>query len=383
MKICAVTDDFHPNVGGMAQHVCEIYEPMARAGHEVRIINLRVGPLGDPIHRLGSIPVVQAAVSTRCFNLEMGAYWLRLRGLIDDEYRRSPFDVLHWHDLRAGPVVRMFRPSKGRVLKVFTNHSSRYLQFRRTWLVKKYFQFSLNCADVLIAPSQELLECSRADFRPGIRYLHIPNGVDETRFYPAAKDPGLLREFDLTPEDRVVFCPRRLAPKNGVYYLVKAMPGILQAFPKAVLLVAGGGYPMKEEMRIRREIERAGLSPRVRLPGNVPNEKMPGLYNLADVVVMPSLIEAISLAALEAMACAKPVVATNVGGLSELFSDPGRGLLVQPRDSGAIEGAVIRVLGDPEKGRALGESGRREVLERYTWEKIADRTLQAFRENLS
>jgi glycosyltransferase involved in cell wall biosynthesis len=383
MKICAVTDDFYPNVGGMAQHVREIYEPMVKSGHDVRVINLRTDLLEEPIRRLGSLSVVQETVAKSRFSIRMRTYWRRLRELIEDEFRRAPFDVLHWHDLRAGPVVRGFRPHGARVLKVFTNHSSGYLRFRRNWFGKKYFQYSMNCADVLIAPSQELFDLSRSDFRPGIRYFYIPNGVDENRYFPAAKDPALLRELDLTSEDKVVFCPRRLAPKNGVYFLAEAMPAILRAFPKAVLLVAGGGYPMEEEFRIRRLLDETGCTARVRLPGNVPNEKMPGLYNLADVVVMPSLMEAISLSALEAMACAKPVVATNVGGLGELFSVPGRGIMVQPMNSEAIEEAVIRILGDPGLGNSLGESGRREVLERYTWNKIADRTLRIYRENLS
>jgi glycosyltransferase involved in cell wall biosynthesis len=98
------------------------------------------------------------------------------------------------------------------------------------------------------------------------------------------------------------------------------------------------------------------------------------------VVVLPSLYEGFGLPAAEAMACETPVVASNVGALPEVVGGEGSGILVPPRDPGALAAAIQKILADPEERIRMGQMGRRRVEELFTWEKVAERTVSVYRE---
>ncbi len=380
MNICVVTSDFYPSIGGMEQHVQELYRQMVECGHRVRVIHLSRSPIPHPISKLGNLEVTQRSMPLGKWGKNIFQYWNVLFHLIQDEYQQRPFDVIHWHDLLSGVSVRRFCRQHPEILRAFTNHSSGYLRLRKRFFSKKFFQYAINHANLILAPSQELHDCSREDFLPSIHYSYIPNGVDEKRYGPGEKKSELLKKCSLDIDQLVLFCPRRLAPKNGVFYLIQALPEIIRQIPKGVLLIAGEGDPPQEEERIRAQVKKDGMETHVRFLGSMANEEMPDFYRLADVVVMPSLMEAVSLAALESMASAKPVVASDVGGLSELFADNQRGILVPPTDSSALAVAIVGLLKNSKMRNELGEQARSYVLKNYTWKAIAQRTLDAYSE---
>jgi glycosyltransferase involved in cell wall biosynthesis len=127
--------------------------------------------------------------------------------------------------------------------------------------------------------------------------------------------------------------------------------------------VAGDG-PQRAELEAMRP-------PHCDLVGPVQHKDLPALLRRADVVLVPSVHEkgveeATSIAALEAMACARPVVASSIGGLKELLRDGENGLLVPERDADAIAAAVRRLVDDPALARRLGEQARADVLARFS-----------------
>jgi glycosyltransferase involved in cell wall biosynthesis len=112
--------------------------------------------------------------------------------------------------------------------------------------------------------------------------------------------------------------------------------------------------------------------------GNHDNDSLPAFYADADIVAIPSLKEATSIAGLEAMASARAVVATNVGGLPEIIEDGVSGLLVPPRDPEALSVAIKRLLEMPELRKQLGLAARSSVERKFTWEQVANETTRAY-----
>jgi glycosyltransferase involved in cell wall biosynthesis len=108
-------------------------------------------------------------------------------------------------------------------------------------------------------------------------------------------------------------------------------------------------------------------------------DEMPAVNAMADLVVIPSLMEAVSLSALEAMASGKPVIATEVGGLPEIIKDEVTGLLVPPRDPTALADAIVRLHSDYSLRNSLASQGRALAVERYSWDFIAKKTLTFYR----
>ncbi|TVP73130.1 MAG: glycosyltransferase [Gemmatimonadales bacterium] len=153
------------------------------------------------------------------------------------------------------------------------------------------------------------------------------------------------------PAPRVVVVPRRLFRKNGVEYVIRALPALVREVPGALLLLVGDG---PERDRIEALARELGVSDRIHLAGRRPHHEMPGWLSSGEIAVFPSLMEATSVAALEAMACRRPVVASRVGGLPQIV-DEEVGRLVEPANPEALARALADLLRDPN----LAERGRR------------------------
>src|SRR5213079_660414 len=113
--------------------------------------------------------------------------------------------------------------------------------------------------------------------------------------------------------------------------------------------------------------------------GFLPNDELQRLYARAAVVACPSRREGFGVACLEAMAHARPVVATAVGGLRDLVVDGETGLVVPPRDPAALRAVLERLLGDRELRRSLGAAARERARESFSWAGVTDATLAAYR----
>ncbi len=197
-------------------------------------------------------------------------------------------------------------------------------------------------AQAVVCVSNALAEEAR---RLGAReVVVIPHGVDvPTRVGEEAEPPEVL-------------FAGRLSPEKGVLELVEAARGLN-------LVVAGDG-PLRDRV------------PQAR--GFVPPAELEELYARAAVVACPSHREGFGVVCLEAMAHGKPVVAGAVGGLLELVVDGETGILVPPRDVGALRIALERLLEDRELRRRLGEAGRRRAAEHFSRDAATQRTLELY-----
>jgi glycosyltransferase involved in cell wall biosynthesis len=135
--------------------------------------------------------------------------------------------------------------------------------------------------------------------------------------------------------------------------------------------------------RLRELARRMRVAGRVRFLGAVRRPDVPALIRSADAVVCAPWYEPFGIVPLEAMSCGRPVVATAVGGMKDTVVDGETGLLVPPRDPKALAAALQALLEDPQAVADFGAAGRRRVLSRYTWTKIAGSTAVAYREAIA
>ena len=250
--------------------------------------------------------------------------------------RRVEADLLHAHWLPAGWVAA--RTGKPYVVQVWGTDVE--LAQRAPALARGV----LRGAQLVIAASTALAERARSLGAQDVRV--IPSGVDL---------PALGGEEAEPPE---VLYAGRLSPEKGVLELVEAARDLN-------LVVAGDG-PLRS-----------------RVPGAlgfVPPRELDRLYARAAVVACPSRREGFGVACLEAMAHARPVVATSVGGLRDLVVDEETGLTVPARDPAALRAALERLLGDRDLRRRLGVAGRERARMHFSWDAVTDATLAAYAE---
>jgi glycosyltransferase involved in cell wall biosynthesis len=179
----------------------------------------------------------------------------------------------------------------------------------------------------------------------------IPNGVD------AAASESAAPVSTSPPAGRpVVLCVARLEGQKGLFHLIEAASGV----PEATFLVAGDGPDRESLERHARELR---VVDRVRFLGF--RTDVPALLAGASVIVLPSLYEGLPLSVLEAMAAARPVVATRIPGTDEAVADGVTGVLVPPADPAALAAAIRALVSDPERARQMGDAGRRRVLQEF------------------
>jgi glycosyltransferase involved in cell wall biosynthesis len=211
------------------------------------------------------------------------------------------------------------------------------------------------------------------------------HGVDAQFFDPKRADPKQLQalrdRYGLDIGDLVLLFIGRLEPVKGITQLLLALPSIVARNPKAKLLVIGKG---SLEDWIREEIKHLGCVTLV--TDFLDAEEKMNHYALADVCVFPSLYEPFGIVALEAAAMGKPAVvgASGTSGLREIVENPAAlrptGVHVNARDPLDIAWGINLALQDLERMQSWGENARQRVLEKFTWQKAAERTLEIYRE---
>jgi glycosyltransferase involved in cell wall biosynthesis len=195
----------------------------------------------------------------------------------------------------------------------------------------------------------------------------VPVGVDHTVFEP-------IEGVEQVP-GRLMVTSSSDVPLKGLVPLLEAVAKLRTEREIELVVI---GRP-RQGGRVDRAIARLGLADIVRCVSGITDRELATLYGEAQVAVVPSLYEGFSLPAIEAMACAVPVVATTGGALPEVVGNDGEtGLLVAPNDPGALAAAIGRVLDDPELGARLGAAGRERVLTRFTWAVTAKGTAECY-----
>ena len=295
--------------------------------------------------------------------------------------------LVHVHNFsQLLPLARRASPGSRRVLHM---HCDWLADLSRTMMARR-----LESADLVLGCSDHVARRIRARFPSAATRVETRlDGVDVDRFQPV-----------VDPPPRKLLFTGRVAPDKGVHVLCDAFRELRVRFPDVELELVGPEALVPREMQValsndplvraldvfygrsyveelrQRLGEDAGA---VRISGLVPADRMPERYATATIAVLPSFEEAFGLPIVEAMATGLPVVATRVGGIPDIVVDGRTGLLVPPGDARELAAALGRLLDDPALARQLGIAGRERVVELYSWDVLAERTLELYRRLLT
>ncbi|MBN2537287.1 glycosyltransferase family 4 protein [candidate division WOR-3 bacterium] len=366
-----VSDNYYPDVGGIAEHVHHLAVELRRRGHEVRILTSnfgnRRGEVPDPehIHRVGKAVLLPSNQSFA----RIPTAWRPTRQ-IARYFARHRFDIVHIHGSLA-PSLPIVSLRASHAINVFTfhaefGHSLPYIVLKP--LLDPYFRMIHG----LVAVSESARD-STARYFPG-DYRIIPNAIATDFFRPDAEPmPGL---DDGRPS--ILFLGR-IEPRKGLKYLLQALPQVVRRFPDARLVVVGAA-PFGNRYEDCLDPDVAG---HVLWTGAVPGEDRPRYYASCDVYCSPAIgRESFGIVLLEAMACARPVVASRIRGYRRVVEHDTDGLLVPPCDPDAIARAVCELLEDPARRERMGRAGREKALA-YAWPGVAARVEEYYRELLA
>ena len=399
-----------PRCGGQGVYLRHLSRALVGLGHEVTVL---AGPpypeLDDgvgyvPLPSLGwnpppvgaTAPVARRAVRSWPDVVEAGRSWtgrfgepaafaLRARQAV----RALPggVDVVHDNQSLGPALARMGRPD---LPVVATVHHPLAIDRRAAlaaagsakqaaW-VRRWWSFADDQARVARSlPAVLTVSSSSASGiveEMGVapeRLAVVPVGVDADAFRP---DPSV----PVVPGQLIAVSSADV-PLKGLVHLVEAMAEVRRARPDAHLVVVARVGPSGA---VAAAIDRLALGDAVRFVSGLDEAELVAAHQRAEVAVVPSLYEGFSLPAVEAMACGLPLVATTGGALPEVVGDDGTtGALVPPADAGALASAIVALLEDPGRRAAMGAAARQRVLDRFTWARCAEGTVDVYRRALT
>ncbi|PKR77787.1 glycosyltransferase family 1 protein [Halalkalibacillus sediminis] len=385
MKILLTTIFQYPHEGGMSTHISMLKKGLEKSGHQVtvlsssdinKVIQTSIKGCGYLMNRL-SVGAGQLYGDLG----RMNALKLALRKIA------GSYDVINTQDIFATIAAQRIHDNVVLTLHGYYSYeaTSRGALKEGSPFFKKaidYEKEAYESAGEIICVDNRLKEHVKRNTK--IEPTVIKNFIDPSGFTSTNNVTNKLRvEYNLPDNKKIILVPRRLTEKNGVIYPLLALEKLITEYPDILLVYAGTGEMMDKLKQLTFQLD---LKQQVRLLGSVPHQLMPSLYQLSNIVVVPSIHskgveEATSISALEGMLSKTPVIAGAVGGLKELITHNENGLLFSDRNIVELAVHIRSILNDQELREKLTHNAYEHVLSNHTVEKVAEEYLFAYKKN--
>jgi glycosyltransferase involved in cell wall biosynthesis len=392
--------NYPPPFGGVPKHLESLVPHLVRCGWDVHVLSggksgtLRQNGFtvykdsrGRLTRRLGTVGYLARAAAAGRLGPALAAasrlpvsLWAAVMTRVSLAARiieAHDIRVISAYNLLSGAPVGVIAAEMYRIPVVVTNLGEIYSHRDAIDRQVKMVRHITEAATVLTSLTRHCADSYRGlGLSPDVKVLHY--GIDRGRFDGLQGGEALRGRLGIPADAEIVLYVGRLVRDMGLQVLLDGLPQLLGNHPSARVVVAGASG----ELRGAVAGAEARWPGRVILAVDVPEDDLPQFYAAATVVVAPTLGARAcgSLAAAEAMASGKPIVATRIGGIPEYVVEGEAGLLVPPGDSGALVGAVLELLATPERMARFGMAGRQRVARLFDNERTNDQLECLFRE---
>lgn len=365
MRVLQLGKHYDPFVGGMETVLKEICESLA---DEVDFRVLVANTSCRTVHEHRKVPLTRAASLGKLFSCSIAPSYPRWA-------RRFDPDLIHVHI--PNPLAELSALLADRDVPVVAQfHSDVVRQRNLMRLYAPFLHAFYRRANCIVVPTPRHIEISTFVSKYRHKCRVVPFGIPLARF---ELDEGRRAMVDRLRDGLpTVLCVGRLVSYKGIEFLIRALKKI-----KARLWIIGVG-PLEEALKL--QAREAGLGERIKFLGQVSDRDLVAYYHACDVFVLPSVTNAemFGVVQLEAMACRKPVISTNLPtGVSWVNQHGKTGYIVSPGNAAEMAAAIRRLIANPGLRRELGEAGRARVEENFTSTKMAEAMLQVYQEMLN
>jgi glycosyltransferase involved in cell wall biosynthesis len=251
------------------------------------------------------------------------------------------------------------------------------------WFLRFFEESMLHRAQKIIAVSHftkwELTNYYRIPENK-IRVIH--NGVNIFKFTPAVDKRKIKVELGFNPDDLAILSVGRLYARKGLFTLIESMPTVVKRFPKAKFIISGKGQS-DEMQKLIAHAQHLGVKNNIIFTGYYPDNKLPKLYQAADVFAFSTLYEHHPFAVLEALSTGLPIVTTTVGGIPETIENGKNGYLVQPFNSHQFGDKILHLLEHPTEADEMGKKARQTVEQQLDWRIVVKDAIKVYNEVLT
>jgi len=348
-------------------HTKKWVKGILKAGHELMLFGL-AGPQDDFYQKFNNLKIVSAEFTEQYGGSSFSKVrYLKTIRKLKSAYKSFSPDIVHAHYATSYGMLGSFLKHHPFLISVWG--SDVYDFPKKSIFHRALLKRNLSKADYIFSTSHDMAGVTQNYTTKEIQV--IPFGVDTNSFKPIDR---LSKGNKIT-----IGVVKTLEPKYGISYLIKAFSKVRQKHPERAmeLLIVGGGSLIET---LQKQVQKLGIGSSVQFTGKVAHSEIPNYFNQMDIVVIPSILdgESFGVAAVEASACAKPVIASNTGGLKEVIQDGENGLLSEPQNADDIARKIDFLIENPDERRKMGNRGRENVIKKYDWSKCLEIQLDAY-----
>lgn len=369
MNIALVSPYFHPHIGGVESRVLNTARHLVRRNHSVTVFTSLL-PNTEEMESYEGIEIKRVKPALIFYKTPITP---KLNRMIRD------YDVVDAHS--PPPIHSYYAACACKAHKlpfVLTYHCDLEIPSLLGKIIvgiynKTLGYYTMKNSDKIIVTTASYAATSRALWKYDTTV--IPTGVDTNTFKQDDKKRNAIRDkYNMEKDDCVVLFVGRLVAHKGLEYLIRSAK-----YTNAKYIIVGSGE-LKEKLESMGKKE--NLQNRIIFTGNVDDESLPGYYNASDIFVLPSVarLEAMGLVVLEAMACSKAVIVSDLPGVRELVTDRKDGLCVEAMNEKLLGEKINYLQSNPEMRRSFGETGRRKIRSEFSWEKIIEKIENVYHE---
>jgi glycosyltransferase involved in cell wall biosynthesis len=394
-----------PHVGGQGVYVRHLAKALVDAGHHVEVLGGQPYPVLDPRIPLVELPSLD--IYNDHFPMRMPGLWelkdwtdvaevtsfsfgqfpeplaFSLRAWRHLRERRDEFDLVHDNQCLGYGLLAIQKagfPVLATVHHPITVDRRLEIEHAQTWYkrltLRRWYSFT-NMQTRVVQRLPRIVTVSENSFRD----IAVDHGVDPNRMdiVPVGVDVDLFRPLpDVAPvPGRLITTASADVTMKGLAYLLEALAKLRTERPETHLVVIGKRKPGG---RSDETIRQLGLEDAVSFVTGVPEQRIIELYSEAQLAIVPSLYEGFSLPAIEAMSCGTPLIATSGGALPEVVGGDGdTALVVPPGDSEALAAKLRWALGRDDLRPTVGARGRQRVVDQWSWQHTAAKTVEQYR----
>ena len=378
---------------GDAVHVRELVANLASLGHRVSLVAGSNQEQSDELQSLEKHPNIQISYNKNIFKIPFPRS-RDISGIITclKIARGNPPDVIYERSFspKIGVVLskilrKPFVVEINGIVEEEAKLLGNYINHKFTKGIRQKFrQHFFNSANKIVAVTQGIKEDLKNRYNiPPDKIVVIPNGANTELFRPMDQ-ATVKKERGLSQNNKYVCFVGNLAPWQGVEYLIKAAPMVLEKVPEAKFLIVGDGM-MRE--KLEKMVNKIGSDNKFIFTGVIPYEEVPEFINISDICVCPSPVDSYfqtsggsSLKIFEYLACGKPVVTGDIRGDRDLVVDSNSGFAVKSEDYEELSKAILKLLEDEELRQQMGRNGREAVVKNYSWKRTAEKVAEVCEE---
>lgn len=363
------------DIGGVPEHLLTLTEGLVQHGYDVAIVCNHISdPIKLRLQELGIHNIKLIKLHRLPHPGDLISIWHLYNYL-----RESKFDIVHTHMSKAALLGCLTAQAAKVPVIVNTAHNLGCLAFKNP-LVKALFWmydkalFAVATDAVILVSDSIRKQVIANRLLPEHKAIYVPNGIKVNDSTAGLGEVLVLKnQLKIAPDNFVIGTVARLVWFKGLHTLIAAMPDILKEHPNTTLIIIGDG-PLKQELEQQARVLKVAQSVMFLGERSDAVELLPVL----DIFVLPSVSEGMPITILEAMAAAKPVVATKVGGIPELVSDGQTGILVPSEEPKSMALAISKLLSDPYLCKIMGLSGKKRVINEFSVSNMVENTISAY-----